>query len=33
MSTAVLEHNSVNETIQMVSLSFGLTFELKLFAG
>ena len=33
MSTAVLKHNSVNETIQIVSLSFGLTFELKLFAG
>ena len=33
MSTAVLKHNSVNKTIQMVSLSFGITFELKLFAG
>ena len=33
MSTAVSKHNSVNKTIQLVSLSFGLTFELKLFAG
>ena len=31
-SRAVLKHNSVNKTIQLVSLSFGFTFELKLFA-